>query len=269
MWSARLELAFERVGARTVLARRRHQGPLLVQRAFREPDGSCQVYVVHPPGGVVGGDTLALELTLRERARTLVTTPAATKIYASPLVSSALTQHCQVADGAILELLPQETILYDGARATSSTHVLLGEGSHFLGWEVLSLGRDDTGFSTGQFVQRWQLERQGRLLWAERTALDGGSPLLSSSWGLSGRSVLATLVGTGAQSLSLDELRALTEQLGGERDWFSATRLGEVLVCRYLGYSAETAKRLFSAAWATLRQTVSGRDAVQPRIWAT
>jgi urease accessory protein len=269
MWSARLELGFERVGARTVLARRRHEGPLVVQRAFHEPDGSCQVYVVHPPGGVVGGDTLALELSLRDHSRTLVTTPAATKLYASPAARSTLTQTCQVADGAILELLPQETILYAGARAASTTLVRLGERSQFVGWEVLSLGRDAAGFSSGSFVQRWRLERLGRLLWAERALLEGGGPLLSSSWGLGGRRVLGTLVGTGAERLAIDQLRATAEPLGTDQDWFSATLLGEVLVCRYLGYSAETAKRIFSAAWAALRQTVSGRDAIQPRIWAT
>lgn len=269
MWSARLELAFERVGARTVLARRRHEGPLVVQRAFHEPDGSCQIYVVHPPGGVVGGDALALDLTLHEHSRTLVTTPAATKLYGSPAARATLTQTCQLADGAILELLPQETILYDGARAASSTLVRLGERSQFVGWEVLSLGRTEAGFTSGSFVQHWQLERLGRLLWTERALLEGGSPLLSASWGLGGRRVLATLVGTGAQHVSLAELRAAAEPLGTEQDWFSATLLGEVLVCRYLGYSAETAKRLFTAAWAALRQTVSGRGAIQPRIWAT
>lgn len=269
MWSARLELAFERVGARTILARRRHHGPLVVQRAFHEPDGSCQVYVVHPPGGVVGGDELALELSLRQGSRTLVTTPAATKLYGSPVAQASLTQTCRVADGAVLELLPQETILYDGARGQSSTVVQLGERSQFVGWEVLSLGRDQAGLRSGQFVQSWQLERQGRLLWAERAALEGGSPLLTASWGLAGRRVLGTMVSTGAEPLALDELRAAAAALETERDWFSATRLGEVLVCRYLGYSAESAKRLFCAIWAALRQTVSGRDAIQPRIWAT
>lgn len=269
MWNARLELAFERVGPRTVLSRRRHEGPLVVQRAFHEPDGSCQIYVVHPPGGVVGGDALALDLTSGEHSRTLVTTPAATKLYRSAGAPSTLTQSCQLAEGAILELLPQETILYDGARASSSTVVQLAERSQFVGWEVLSLGRDAAGFRQGNFVQRWELARRGRVIWAERSELEGGSALSSASWGLSGRRVFATLVGTGAERVPLDELRASAEPLATEQDWFSATLLGEVLVCRYLGYSAEVAKRLFSAAWAVLRRSVSGREAIQPRIWAT
>jgi urease accessory protein len=278
VWSARLELSFERVGARTVIARRRHSGPLLVQRPFYEADGGCQVYLIHPPGGVVGGDQLALTLELGAGSRTLVTTPAATKIYASPAARSQLSQRCQLADSAFLELLPQETILYAGARAHAATVVLLGSGSQFVGWEVLCLGRDAAGFSTGEFVQQWHVERQGRLLWAERSLLEGGMPALRASWGLAGRSVVGTMLGTGAQNVSLEALRPETlcpgspcseTPLGPGDDWLSVTRLGEVLVCRYLGYSAETAKRFFSAAWAVLRPSLSGRTAVHPRIWAT
>jgi len=269
MWRGSLDLHFERVGARTVIARRRHSGPLLVQRAFYEPDGGCQVYLLHPPGGVVAGDQLCLTVDLQPDSRTLITTPAATKIYASSGACSLLTQDCLVSDGAVLELLPQETILYDGARARTSTNVRLGQRAHFVGWEVLSLGRDEQGFSQGEFVQHWQLARQGRLLWSERSALVGGSPLLRASWGLGGRRVLGTLVCTGAEQLSLEGLRESTAQLGTQDDWFSVTRLGEVLVGRYLGYSAETAKRFFSAAWTVWRKAVSGRNTIPPRIWAT
>jgi len=269
VWTGHLQLQFERVGARTVIARRRHSGPLLVQRAFHEPDGGCQVYLIHPPGGVVAGDQLVLELELRAESRTLVTTPAATKIYSSSGACSQLSQHFAIAEGAILEFLPQETILYDGARAQSSTRVSLAPRSQFVGWEILSLGRDEQGFSRGSFIQHWQLERAGRLLWSERSLLEGGSPLLQASWGLGGRRVLATLVGTGAAELALEPLREHAQQLGPADDCFSVTRLGEVLVCRYLGYSSEAAKRFFSAAWAVLRQAVSGRRTVPPRIWAT
>jgi urease accessory protein len=180
-----------------------------------------------------------------------------------------LSQHFVLAQGAILEFLPQETILYDGSRAHSSTRVTLGPRAQFVGWEILSLGRDEQGFSRGSFVQRWQLERAGRLLWSERSLLEGGSPLLQASWGLGGRSVLATLVGTGAAELALEAVREHAQQLGPADDCFSVTRLGEVLVCRYLGYSSEAAKRFFCAAWAFLRQAVSGRGTVPPRIWAT
>ena len=267
MWVGELHLDFERAGEKTVLARRRHRGPLLVQRAFYEPDGGCQVYVLHPPGGVVGGDQLCLDFRVRPGARALVTTPAATKLYRSAGQASLLEQRFNVEADAVLEWLPLETIIYAGAHARAETRVELGPGSHFVGSDITCLGHDDNGFPRGNIVQRWRIEREGQPLWSERAVFEGGGAVLEASWGLAGRPVVGTLIGTGASARDVDVLRARLPQ--SDRDWFSVTRVGEVLVCRYLGYSAEAAKAFFYMAWAALRQGVSGREAHHPRVWAT
>lgn len=225
------------------------------------------MYVLHPPGGIVGGDELRLELRAGDGARALVTTPAATKIYRSAGPTSRLTQSVRVATNGVLEWLPLETILYAGARARAETRVELARGSHFVGWDITCLGHDALGFPRGDFVQRWRLEREGQLLWSERVQLAGGSPLLDAAWGLAGRPVVGTLVGTGARAEHVERLRAATPQ--SDAHWSSVTRLGEVLICRYLGYSAEVAKSFLGAAWGVLREGVSGRRAHQPRVWAT
>lgn len=277
-WRAKLSLNFERHGARTVIARRRHQGPLLVQRAFHERDGGCQVYLLHPPGGVVGGDQLTTELELGGGARALLTTPAATKLYRSAAATAILEQRFELAEGAALEWLPQETIAYPGSRARAHTWVSLAPTSHFSGWEVICLGRDASGFNDGHLVQRWSIERTGTLLWSERAVLDSQSPLLWARWGLAGRPVLGTFIATGATAALVDEMReTMTEvagQLPGElraqrEDWCSVSRLGEVLVCRYLGYSAEAARALFCRCWGLVRARVCSRAVEAPRIWAT
>jgi len=122
-WQASLELAFaaDTSGA-TRLDRRAHRGPFLVQRPFF-PEGRevCHVYLLHPPGGLVGGDELRLDLRVGEGARALVTTPAAGKAYRTLGPVSRQTQALSVADGAALEWLPQETIVYDGAAVNSSS----------------------------------------------------------------------------------------------------------------------------------------------------
>jgi urease accessory protein len=251
----------------------------MVQRAFYEPDGTCQVYVLHPPGGIVGGDELSLDCELDRGARALLTTPAASKFYRSEQREARQEQCFRVSPHATLEWLPQETILYDGSRLDSEISVELARDAHFTGWEIVCLGRDERGLTTGTYSQRWRLLREQRVLWAERGAWHGGAEILAAPWGLAGRRVLGTLVSTGGNAEMVEAIRtalrgatglhAATTTAPGTDDWFSVTHLREILVARYLGYSAEVAKRLFAEVWAVVRRGLSGRDAVCPRVWAT
>src|SRR5262245_14402851 len=115
-WLASLDLEFARSGSRTVLARRSHVGPLIVQRPFYPEGDVCHVYLVHPPGGVVGGDTLELRARVHDGAHALITTPAATKFYRSEGRMARQVQDIAL-DAAIFEWLPQETILFADAHA--------------------------------------------------------------------------------------------------------------------------------------------------------
>lgn len=270
-WEAWLELGFRAHGARTVLAHRRHCGPLQVQRAFY-PDGerACHVYILHPPGGVVGGDSLAIRAQVERGAHALLTTPAAGKLYRSDGAGAQLSQKLSVAADARLEWLPQETIAFDGTRAASATRVELSGNAGFIGWEILCLGRPAAGegFARGAFTQRFEIRRDGTPLWWERNALTGGAPALHASCGLAGKSVVATLVAVGCAPQALAGLR---ERLNADRDGgeFSVSQLREVLVCRYLGDSAEQARAGFIDAWRLLRPALWGLEATPPRIWST
>src|SRR6185436_3067379 len=126
-WQAALELGFAAEHGATRLARRAHRGPLVVQRPFLpEGPGVCHVYVLHPPGGLVGGDELTLDVDVATGAHALVTTPAASKVYRTNGAAVRQVQRLRVAGGATLEWLPQEAIIYDGARASLETRVELG-----------------------------------------------------------------------------------------------------------------------------------------------
>jgi urease accessory protein len=270
-WSASLSLGFSARGTRTVLTHRRHDGPLQVQRPFYPPgERACHVYILHPPGGVVGGDTLALRAQVEPGAHALLTTPAAGKLYRSDGAHAQLSQELNVADGAWLEWLPQETIAFDGAHAMSSTRVSLTGTAGFIGWEILCLGRPAAGetYAHGAFMQRFEIRRDGTPLWWERNAFTGGAPALHAPWGLAGRSVAATLVAVGRAPRALAGLRELLHagRAGGE---FAVSQLREVLVCRYLGDSAEQARAGFIAAWRLLRPALWGVEATPPRIWST
>lgn len=266
-WKARLELGFRAAGARTVLAHRRHFGPLVVQRPFYPEGGTCHVYLLHPPGGIVGGDLLELQVQSGPESHALITTPAATKFYrAGPHPSAVLRQNLLV-DNAILEWLPQETIVFDGARAKTCTRVDLTGDSRFIGWEILCLGRPavQEKFNTGELHQDFLLYKDGSPLLLDRLRLSGDSPALGAKWGLADAQAMGTMLMYPGGDAELAGLRAM--QVDDVR--FAVTLVGGVLHCRALAVQAESVRRLFNAFWLNLRSALLGREAMAPRIWAT
>ena len=255
-WCAKLDLVLERGHrGRTRLTLNRHRGPLCVQRPFYpESDGRAHVYLIHTPGGVVGGDLLEIDLVLREGARALFTTPAATKFYRSPDQSSSQKQRIRAGADTILEWLPQETILFEAARAELSTRIELAQGARFAG-------------------QRFEVWRDGVPLLVERLALGGGDPLLAANGGLAGQPVVGVFAltlgpdGPRASTLIASVRAALPELRSDDR--FRITSLRELLVCRYLGPRANSARRCFERAWSVLRPALLDAEAQAPRVWAT
>jgi urease accessory protein len=268
-WDARLHLAFERDAARTVLVRRSHAGPLRVQKPLY-PEGPelCQAIIVHPPGGIVGGDTLAIAVDAGSEAYAQLTTPGAAKWYRSSGALAKSVTTLRAGPGALLEWLPHEAILFDGARASISLRVELADGARFFGWEITCLGRTASNerFTRGCLRQSLELFRDGGLLYCERAAIDGGGRALQSGAMLNGAPVFGTLVMAGAMS---DEvLSACREVVCCEGDG-AITRLPEVVVARYRGDSASAARTYFANLWRLLRPLVAGRAVLIPRIFST
>lgn len=274
-WSAHLKLGFTQDDrARSVLTERAHTGPLRIQKPlYPEGNAICHAIIVHPPGGIAGGDTLGIDISLAANARGLITTPGATKWYRAKNEASA-RQDVQInlAANATLEWLPQEAIIFNVAIATSETTITLGENALYLGWEVLCFGRAASGetFQAGRYRQRMSITRADKLLWNERGTLEAAGALMQSPIGLAGRTVAGTLLAAGRdmpQSL-LDAARAaVADHAGAAR--IALTRLPQVLAARYLGDSSEEAKELFIRVWSVLRPALTGSVAVLPRLWAT
>lgn len=277
-WLGRLELGFRASAERTLLSHRRHRGPLMVQRPFYpEANGCCHVYLVHPPGGVVGGDDLELDVRVGERAHALITTPAATKLYRSSGPSATISQRLVVEQGATLEWLPQETIAFSGSIASLTTRVELERGASFVGMEVLCLGRPAAGerFERGRLKQRLEIWRAGERLLIEQLRLNGGGPELFQAWGLSGHSTLGTLVlvsglppetWSGRVPQLVQRLREGIAPLGGLA---AVTQVAGAIVCRFLGDGARPAHAVLRRAWELVRPEMTQSPAVAPRIWAT
>jgi urease accessory protein len=270
-WRGRLELRLERRAQCTVIAHRRHEGPLMVQRGFHpESDGTCHLYVLHPPGGVVGGDRLELDVEVMPGAQALITTPAATKLYRSEGAVATLVQTFRVRAGAVFEWLPQETIAFGGARAESFTRVELDPDARYLGWEITCLGRPASGdrFERGTLDQRSEIWQGKRPLVLDRLLTEAGAPGQGGAFGWGGRCVYGCLLYTGATAELARELR--TEIKSAEAgDLFAVTQLGAIGVCRALGTSGQRVRKYLERAWSIARRHVLGKSDCPPRIWAT
>lgn len=266
-WHAELELGYARVDDCTRPVQRRHLGPLRVQKhLYPEGPQVCQHIIVHPPGGIAGGDRLAISATVGEGAWAQLTSPGAAKWYraAGPAYQS-LELH--VAAGATLEWLPQETIVYSAAQAELSTRIDLEGDARLFYWDIVALGRPAAGerFAAGHFQAHLDIRRDGQLLWHERQRVVGGDGLLDSPIGLAGQPVFATLLASGEINAELlERCRELPSAVRGD-----LTQLPGLLVARCLASEALHARAWLIALWRLLRPALLGREALPPRIWNT
>jgi urease accessory protein len=273
-WEARLALDFRREGSRSVLSRIEHKGPLVVQKPlYPEGEGVCQAIVVHPPGGIAGGDRLAVVVNVGAAAHAQLTTPGAAKWYRSAGAVAAQTLRIDAGPAAVCEWLPQEAIVFDGARALIESRVSLAADAVFIGWDVVCLGRTASGerFASGGHRQRFELVRDGALVWAERMVIDGGDGFAASPVGLAGYPVFGTFVAAAPriEDNVLAACRDVPLPAGDERIEGAVTRLPGILVARCRGEGAEAARRWFADLWGAVRPLLCGRRAVPARIWNT
>ncbi len=272
-WIGRHELEIGRVGGRSALERRSHVGPLYVQRPFY-PEGPelVHLYVLHPPGGVVGGDRLDVSVRIGHGASALLTTPAAQKWYRSAGPTSRLSTTLSGAAGATLEWLPSENIAFDAARARQSTRLELAPGAAAMAWEISCWGRPASGirFDHGEVSLGFEIFRGAEPLLIERARVAGGSDVLREAWGYASRPVAGVLYAVPPEPTALPELTKVLRELPAEAAVScSVTALEELLVVRALGDSTEAVRRVLIRAWTTLRPNVIGRPATLPRIWST
>jgi urease accessory protein len=266
-WHAELELGYARFGETSRPVLRRHKGPLRVQKhLYAEGPEVCQHIIVHPPGGIAGGDRLDIAVSVERDAWAQITSPGAAKWYraAGPAYQQL---KLTVAAGATLEWLPQETIIFSAAQAELSTTIDLEGDARLFYWDVVALGRPASGerFDLGYFQAQLDIRRDGQLLWHERQRIVGADGLLDSPIGLDGQPVFATLLVTGeVDSDLLETCRSLTHDVRGD-----LTQLPGLLVARCLASEALLARGWLIDLWRLLRPALLGREAVPPRIWNT
>ncbi|MBD9576347.1 urease accessory protein UreD [Pseudomonas sp. PDM23] len=266
-WHAELELAYARIGDGTRPVTRRHLGPLRVQKhLYAEGPQVCQHIVVHPPGGIAGGDTLNLDIHTGQDSWAQLTSPGAAKWYRAGCPAKQQLD-IRVASGATLEWLPQETIVYSGAQTELATRIDLEADARLFYWDVVALGRPASGerFESGHFTAALDICRDGQRLWHERQRVTGNDRLLDSPIGLAGHPVMATLIASGQIDAELLEACRAIPCLGRG----NLTQLPGLVVARSLAHEALHARAWLIELWRRLRPALLGREAVPPRIWST
>lgn len=266
-WHASLRLRFADDAGTTRLVERAHSGPLRVQKPLY-PEGPhvCHAIVIHPPGGVVGGDCLAVDAAAAAASHAFITTPGAAKWYRANGKVSRQDVRIAAGPGAAFEWMPQETIFFDEANVVLDHDVQLEQGARYIGSEILCFGRRASGetFRRGVIRQRTRIRSAGKLVWLEQGAIDAAGAAMHSRFGLAGASVCATLIGVGAPvpPTLMAAMRALDPAL-------ALSQVKSVFVGRYLGDDSESARRAMAALWQALRPHLLGCAAPLPRIWNT
>jgi urease accessory protein len=273
-WRGSLALDYRSRDGRTVV-HDRHDGPLRVLRALYPEGGVCHSVVIHPPGGIVGGDELALEIALGAGAHALLTTPGATRFYRSTGAAATQSLHVVAAPGSRLEWLPLETIAYSGCEAINRLEFALAADAEMIGWDVTALGLPDSErpFDAGAFTQ--SIELPGR--WLERGTIRADDRrLLDSPLGWAGRRVLATLWFAAGSALAAPRSEALLDAARAVVNAHAlAARAGAtspqdgVIVVRALADRVEPAMDLLQRLWRAWRPLAWQLEATAPRVWST
>jgi urease accessory protein len=269
-WLAELELDYAVRRGKTCLIEKKQRGPLTLQRPFYPEGDICHSYLLHPPGGVVGGDKLKIRLRTAVGAHCLITTPGATKFYLSKAdLSSEQSQIISVAEDSIVEWLPQQNIFFPGARSSLNTQINIAPGGKFVGWEMHCFGRpaNNETFHSGSISSRTEISIDGELRLVEQLFTEDSS-LIESASGLRGRAMQGSLI---AAPCSQDQCQQLERILHSYHypDSIGLTLVDEVLVIRVLGDQIEPILETFTQLWSQLRTQWIEKQPCPPRIWDT
>ena len=231
-------------------------------------DQPAQAVLINPAGGIAGGDRIAIEIQAGPGTVATATTQAAEKVYRALDAPARLDTRIAVADGAWFEWLPQETILFDGARLDRRLAFDLAPAARLLAAETVLFGRAARGeqMRHGQLLDSWAVRRDGHLVWADRLRLTGDiRAQLDRPFGFAGAVGLTTLLHAGPEAASfLPRAReiAATEPAEG-----AATLVNGILLIRFLDRDGARLRESAASAAMTLRHEIAGLSPTPPRVW--
>lgn len=263
-----LALSFAVAAGGTQVAELYQTDPCRVLTPAPDPGEPQTAMLITTAGGLTGGDSLRVAVAVQAGADALCTPQAAEKIYRSAGEAAAdIDLGLRVEAGARLEWLPQEMILFDGARLKRQVRIDLAADATLLAGDITVFGRGARGerFSRGFLLDRWQVRRDGRLIWADATRLDD-DPLtaIDDPAGFDGAAAQALILCQGPQAEERrDAVRAAAQAAAMQA---GATILEGLLLIRLLDRDAARLRRHFAVLWSLLRSGLE-RPSHMPRHW--
>ncbi|WP_158236015.1 urease accessory protein UreD [Hydrogenovibrio sp. SC-1] len=270
-WQGFLSFSFVEVNGKSVIKDRKHFGPLVLQRPYYQEKDRPSVLVLHPPGGVVGGDSLELNATFQPQSKGSIGTPAATKFYRSDGRLATQRQTVTLTENVEVEWLPQETLFFNQSRVNNSLKFILSKANNkLIAWDIVGLGRPASGegFEQGELQQSLELWIEDKLIFVDRLKIAPQNNVLTSACALAGNSLFATALfyqnELGEQKKLLADLQAI--------DWplpVGVTQMDSLVVMRVLASELDEIKQVLFDAWKIARPAILNVPVVKPRIWNT
>lgn len=270
-WKGYLSFSFVEQQGKTVVKDKKHFGPLVVQKPYYQEINRPTVLVIHPPGGVAGGDELTIDITFLKCAKGMVSTPAATKFYRSQGLLAKQHQTIHVTEHAEVEWLPQETLFFNQSNVENRLVIdMESPRNKLIAWDIVGLGRParGEGFESGCLNQSLEFWVDGELVFLDRLQLTPESNLINSAVGLNKYLLYATSLfyfeDEGSQQKLLQQLQSLESELS-----FGVTRINNLIVLRVVANEMDALKNLLFKAWQIARPIILNMPVIKPRIWNT
>jgi len=285
-WYASLNISYSHQEGVT-RAQHEHKGPLRILKSlYPEGAGICHNVLIHPPSGLVGGDTLDIRIQVQDKAHALITTPGATRFYRSQALLAQQNVNATLRGESRLEWVPLEALAYDGCRALNQCVFDLKDASEMIAWDITALGMPsaDLPFKSGDFTQHFEIKDR----WLDRGLIRGDDrDLLQSPLGLNGRKSISTLVFASALAMTSSRRDQLLEiarsviatkcaegQSSKTIPGYLEMQVGatspnaHVIVVRMLSGLVEPSMHLCRNIWLAWRSNIWGLKKVKPRIWS-
>lgn len=262
-----LELGFAAEDGTTRLAHLYQSDPCRALFPRGEIDDVGQTVLLTTSGGLAGGDRIRMQVRCGRRARQAVTPQAAEKIYRTIGAATEIDVDLRVEDGAWLEWVPQETILFERSRLRRRVRIEVAAGGALLAGDILSFGRVAHGerYEEGQLLDRWDIRCGGRLIWADRLWLGDPKQALAHPAGFAGARAYGTILHVGPDAPEhLEAVRTAAEAGSGR---VGVTVVGGALLVRFLAASTAELRADYARVWTCLRRVAAGLPSRMPRIW--